>query len=294
MLLSMTGHGEGRHENDALAAAVEIRTINNRYLKLSLRCNENYTALEGHVERAVKKQVKRGTVQVQIQVTRKRHVEDYCINGDVLESYRKQIDKLQSQWHLSDAIPLEAMLALPGVIEEGAGVGAELEDDWPVIEQALGEALSNLTTMRTTEGEELAEDLRANAQTIAAELDQIEARLPDLADEYRQRLVERVNRTLENHDIRLEPADVIREVSLYAERSDVSEEIVRLRSHLKQFDVHLRSAESTGRKLDFVTQEMFREANTIGSKSSDTVVPPHVVEIKAAIERMREQVQNVE
>ena len=294
MLLSMTGCGMAQCESETLSVSVEIRTINNRYFKLSLRCNQNYAALEARVERVLKDEIKRGTVQVQIQVSRKRQSADYTINAEVLDSYRQQLETITTRWHLSDAMSLDSLLSLPGVVDEGTAVAADLEADWPLIESTLHEALADLSAMRNSEGIALAADLRANGATISAELDTIEARLPDLADEYRQRLLERINRTLQGHDIQLEAGDVIREISLYAERSDVSEEIVRLRSHLEQFELHLASAESSGRKLDFVTQEMFREANTIGSKSSDTVIPPHVVEIKAAIERMREQVQNVE
>jgi uncharacterized protein (TIGR00255 family) len=140
----------------------------------------------------------------------------------------------------------------------------------------------------------MAADLQLNARTIAQELESIAARAPDIGDAYRARLEDRLKRVLAEYQLSLDPADLIKEVSIYAERTDISEEIVRLRSHLQQFDVMLAETESTGRKLEFLTQEMFREANTIGSKANDVQIARHVIEIKAAIERIREMIQNIE
>ena len=136
--------------------------------------------------------------------------------------------------------------------------------------------------------------LVANCRTAAASLDQIERRAPLVVEEYRGRLFERLKRTLAEVDVTLDPAEVIKEVSLFADRSDISEEIVRLRSHLEQFLASMELPESSGRKLDFLTQEMFREANTIGSKANDVEIARHVIEIKTAVERIREMIQNIE
>src|SRR5262249_48007238 len=137
-------------------------------------------------------------------------------------------------------------------------------------------------------------DLTANCRAIAAELKQIAVRAPSVIDAYRVRLEERVRSALEEHQLALNPADLVREVAIFAERSDISEEIVRLESHLQQFDKFMASSESAGRKLEFLTQEMLREVNTIGSKSTDVEIARHVIEIKASIERLREMIQNVE
>ena len=148
--------------------------------------------------------------------------------------------------------------------------------------------------MRTQEGEAMAADLRANREQIATELTEIERRAPLVAEAYRTRLTDRLQKTLEQYQISLDPADLIKEISIFAERSDISEETVRLRSHLEQFNELLTAQESSGRKLEFLTQEMFRETNTIGSKANDVDISRHVIEIKAAIERIREMIQNVE
>jgi uncharacterized protein (TIGR00255 family) len=154
--------------------------------------------------------------------------------------------------------------------------------------------MDNLSHMREEEGRAMATDLAANCRAIAGELDAIAERAPLMVETYRNRLEERLKKLLAEQSVTLEPADLIREVSIFAERSDISEEIVRLRSHLEQFDAIMGLAESSGRKLEFLIQEMFREVNTIGSKSTDVEIARHVIEIKTAIERLREMIQNVE
>jgi uncharacterized protein (TIGR00255 family) len=151
-----------------------------------------------------------------------------------------------------------------------------------------------MAKMRAEEGATMAADLAANAASIAKELDAIEVRAPLVAEGYRTRLSDRLAKTLAEYEVTLQPGDLIREISIYAERSDISEEIVRLRSHLEQFSATLKLPESSGRKLEFLVQEMFRETNTIGSKANDVEISMHVIEIKGAIERIREMIQNVE
>ena len=185
-------------------------------------------------------------------------------------------------------------MPLPGVVDDASGEAVDATADWPVIQRTVQAALENLGRMRGEEGRAMAVDLAANCRAAAASLDQIERRAPVVIEEYRNRLFERLKRTLAELDVALEPADVIKEVSLFADRSDISEEIVRLRSHLEQFQATMELPESSGRKLDFLTQEMFREANTIGSKANDVEIARHVIEIKTAIERIREMIQNIE
>ena len=154
--------------------------------------------------------------------------------------------------------------------------------------------MQNLAHMRTDEGRAMAADLRSNCLSIVTELAEIERRAPLVAGGYRTRLTERLQTVLAEFQVSLNPTDLIKEVSIFAERSDISEETVRLRSHLEQFDTIMELPESSGRKLEFLVQEMFREANTIGSKANDVQISRHVIDIKAAIERIREMIQNVE
>jgi uncharacterized protein (TIGR00255 family) len=290
----MTGFGEAHRQAEGLAVAVEVRTINNRYFKLTLKCGEGYSLLEPEIESVVRRQIRRGTVQVSLRVDRVRGSEDYQLNQVVLANYRRQLDGLAREWQVDDTVPLASLLLLPGVVIENPTSPAEAEEEWPLVRDALESAMQNLAQMRTDEGRAMAADLRANCQALAIELTHIEARAPLVVTAYRERLAERLRAALAEFAVTLDPGDIIKEVGIFAERSDISEEIVRLRSHLEQFDSIMELPESSGRKLEFLTQEMFRETNTIGSKANDVQIARHVIDIKAGIERIREMIQNVE
>lgn len=294
MLLSMTGFGEAHYQADGLAMSVELRTINSRYFKLSLKCGEGYSALEPEIENVVRQQIRRGTLQVALRVDRTKKPDDFQINTSVLASYRRQLDELHRAWNAPNSVPIESLLMLPGVVAEHPTTADEAERDWPLIRSTLEAAMENLAKMRAEEGRAMGADLRANCQIVADELAHIETRAPQVAEAYRTRLVERLRGVLAEFQVTLDAADLIKEVSIFAERCDISEEIVRLRSHLAQFDTIMELPESSGRKLEFLTQEMFREANTIGSKANDVQISRHVIDVKAAIERVREMIQNVE
>ena len=294
MLLSMTGFGEAQCQQDDLAVAVEVRTVNSRFFKLAVRAGEGYGSIEPQIEAIVRKIVRRGTVQVNVRVDRTRAPEDYRINAAVLERYRLQIEALGRQWDASGSVPLESLLSLPGVVDEAAGNKSDAAADWPLIRRTVETAMENLARMRAEEGRAMAADLKANCRTIAAEVDRIAQRAPLVVDAFRGRLEDRLGKILGEVDVALDPADVLKEVGLIAERCDISEEIVRLRSHLDQFEADLDSSESSGRKLEFLSQEMFRETNTIGSKANDVEIARGVIEIKAAVERIREMIQNIE
>lgn len=296
MLLSMTGFGEAHCHKDGLAVSVEVRTINSRYLKVSTRISEGYASLEPMVEAVVRQQVRRATAQVNIRIHQTHSADDYQINVAVLEGYRRQLDVLSRQWKLNDgdSVPLASLLPLPGVVSEESVAAVDVEACWPIVQETVVAALTNLDRMRTEEGRAMGVDLEANRQAIGASLEQIAVRSPVVVDNYRTRLQERLKRALGELSITLEESDILKEVSLFADRSDISEEIVRLRSHLEQFATIMQATESSGRKLEFLTQEMVREANTIGSKANDVEIARLVIEIKTAVERIREMIQNVE
>ncbi len=294
MLLSMTGFGEARCLAERLAVSAEVRCINSRYFKLSLRTAEGCGPLEPKMEAVVRRRVRRGTIQVNLRVERTAAAEDDRIDVAVLEGYRRQLEAIQRQWGTGDGIGPEVLLGLPGVIREDFGCSASMADDWPLIGEVLESALEQLDQMRRDEGQAMAADLKANCDTIAARLEEVRRRAPLVVEAYRTRLAERLERVLAEIDVRVDAADLLKEVSLFADRSDISEEIVRLESHLEQFAGIMAAPESSGRKLDFLTQEMVRETNTIGSKANDVEISRQVIEIKAAIERIREMVQNIE
>jgi uncharacterized protein (TIGR00255 family) len=238
--------------------------------------------------------MRRGTVQVNLRVERKSSAENYRINDTVIESYRAQLETLVRRNKWKDTVGLETLLQLPGSVEEQSRANVEPREDWPVIEPVLQTALDAVNKMRIDEGAALLVDLAGNIQAIERFVDQIATRSPDVSEAYQARLAQRVNKSLAELNVTVEPADLIREVSLFVDRSDTSEEVVRLRSHLQQFAEALQLPESSGRKLEFIAQEMGREVNTIGSKANDAEISRHVVEVKSALERIREQIQNVE
>ena len=294
MLLSMTGFGEACCQQGGVAVSVEVRTINSRYFKLLVRTSDGYASLEPRIEAIVRKQIRRGTIQVNVRIDRARSPDDYRINAEVLGGYRQQLEAMRNEWNLSQPVSVESLLMLPGVVNEDSSGSVDAADDWPLIRETLETAMESLHRMRVEEGRAMAADLEANCRAVAASLEQVASRAPLVVEAYRTRLKERLNRTLAEFNVTLDPADVLKEVGLFAERSDISEETVRLRSHLEQFDRIMQAPESSGRKLDFLTQEMVREANTIGSKANDVEISRQVIEIKAAVERIREMIQNVE
>lgn len=294
MPLSMTGFGEAHRQESGLTVSVEVRTINSRYFKISTRTSDGYGSIEPQIEAVVRNRIRRGTIQVNVRVDQAKSPDDYRIDTRVLDSYRHQIEAMYRIWGATESFSLDSLLLLPGVVDEKAAGRANAAEQWPVIEATLEEALANLDHMRAEEGRAMAADLRANCRAAISCLDEIQRRTPLVAEAYRARLEERLKRVLAEVDVKFDPSDVIKEVGLFAERSDISEEIVRLRSHFEQFEAMLEISESSGRKMEFLSQEMFREVNTIGSKANDVEISRQVIEIKAAIERIREMIQNVE
>jgi uncharacterized protein (TIGR00255 family) len=290
VLLSMTGYGDARHQSDGLNVSIELRALNNRYLKVSLRATDPYHLLEPEFEKVIRRTVRRGTLQVHLRLERQVAAQDFRINMTALRSYLDQVRQVVPE----DSQLLAQVLALPGVVPEPGQSTSHLHDDWPILEKVLNQALARLQQMRLEEGKAMAQEFLTHRDSIAGHLERIRTRTPQVAGLYRDRLLERVRALLGELDVKIDRNDLIKEVSIFAERSDISEEVVRLSSHLDQFQEMMNEPESPGRKLEFLTQEMFREANTIGSKASDVEISRDVVEIKGTLEKIRELVQNIE
>ncbi len=290
----MTGHGEATTAAPGANVHAEIRTVNNRYLKVQVR-TDGPAAWESNIEALVRESVRRGAVQVSLKIDCESSAEKFRLNEAVLNGYADQLSALlytRNPHQPPPQIPWGSLLSLPGVVREPQV--AQPDELWPLVEQATRQALASLDKMRRDEGAAMASDMNQNCQAVAEDLNAIEVRAPLVIDAYRQRLSDRLNGWLEAHQVTLQPADIVREIGVFADRADISEEIVRLRSHLEQFHATLAAAESNGRKLDFLVQEMFREVNTIGAKGNDVEISRRVVGMKTAIERLREMVQNVE
>jgi uncharacterized protein (TIGR00255 family) len=293
----MTGFGEARTQTDALTVAVEVRAVNNRHLKVTVRGTEPYPMLEPELEKVVRRHVRRGTLIVHVRVDRQAQPTDLGLNVGALKTYLQQIRAACDEIGRPDLLApiLPGVLALPGIASESGFAGAVPDDEWPVVERCLESALKKLDGMRREEGKAMATELLTHHKQVVEQLVAIGRHLPTVTAEYRQRILDRVRQAVADTGVRVEPEHLIREVALFADRSDVAEEVTRLGSHLDQFAELVRSGgEGAGRKLEFVIQEMGRETNTLGSKAGDVTISRHVVEIKATLEKVRELVQNVE
>lgn len=289
----MTGIGEARVESDRLSVCVELRSVNNRHLKVSLRGPEAYLSLEHEVETLIRSRISRGTITVQLRVDRLEGDAGYTLQLGVMRDYVRQLRAIASELHLPPLGDIAPLLTLPGVVVEGSAARLEPADG-ALIQQALSAALDRLQEFRAREGEAMAQELSQLCAALEASLAAIRARAPQVVEAYRQRLTTRIEDLLREAGLSASGVDLVREVGLFADRSDINEELTRLGSHLDQFRSLITGRESTGRTMEFLCQEMNREINTIGSKANDVEIARSVVHCKNSIERIREIVQNVE
>ena len=289
----MTGFGEARERCDDVLCRVELRSVNNRHFKLSLRCPDGLMQFETDLEHLLRETISRGSVSLVIRFERSTNSAAPRIGAAALADYWQQIQKICQE--VGAAVPeIGSLLTLPGVLEDGDLDSTTAKQLWPTVERAVRIASGHLNEFRRREGGSMADELRSQSSLIAAQVDQIAAQAPQVIVEYRDKLLQRVNDLVKELDARLGPSDVLREVALFSDRCDITEEITRLRSHLAQFQKLLDDPTSQGRKLDFMCQELFREVNTIGSKANHIGISHAAVEAKVCVERMREIVQNVE
>lgn len=293
MAVSMTGCGEGVASEGGSTCRVELRGVNNKHFKLSLRAREGFSTLEPRIEAAIRGRVRRGTVQVTLDVTGPAAMPARRLDKTQLAAYLDDLADFCATHDLPLPISADPLLGLPGILVDEQADPATVDRTWPLVARALEVALDRYDQMRRTEGATLAADMRSGCADIAALAAGIRERVPEVVVAYRDRLLERVGKLLADRTTTLSDADVAREVALVADRTDIAEELVRLQSHLDQFD-RLLDEDSPGRALDFLAQELGREANTIASKSLDVRIAHAVVEIKTRIERLREQAQNIE
>lgn len=292
LIKSMTGFGRGEINNEKVKINVEMKSVNHRYCEIVLRMPRSLNVLEDRIKRVIQKRIARGRVEVYIKI-------ELCgenralvrADSELTASYLKALTELNSTFNLPGEITISKLLQLPGVfnLEEPE---EDVELWWPALESTLHHALDGLMQMRIKEGKQLSEDVVVRAKRISEMVAQIERRSPVVVEEYRERLKQRLKDILEQGN--LDPSRLEGEVVIFAERSSITEEIVRLGSHLTQLAGCLNSGESVGRKMDFLLQEMNREINTIASKASDLTINSLVVEAKSELEKIREQIQNME
>ena len=298
MLLSMTGSGEAQESTPDLTLSIELRSVNNRHLKISVRGSDPFPQLEAEFEKVIRKTVRRGSIQVQVRATRSTPTTEAKLNTNTLAAYLKQIVQVCSENGTPELLPhlASGLLSLPGIAaEHGASVGLP-DEDWPQVERVLTAGLVQLQKARQQEGQAMADELMAQHRAMIADLGRVKELIPGVTTNYRKRIVERVRQAVAEAGITIEPDQLIREVAIFADRTDVSEEVMRLSAHAEQFVelVTKGAIDGAGRRLEFVVQEMGREINTLGSKAGDVAISRLVVEMKAALEKVRELIQNVE
>lgn len=288
----MTGFGAAAAEHGGVSLRAEVRTVNHKHLQVKLRLPSEFLQFEADVEELVKKKLDRGAVSLNVHLASTARVGGPQVRADVAARLHKDLLKLARELKLEPRLSLDTLAQLPGVVA-GSLDPLTLEHESKLLFKVVQAALVALESMREAEGRALAADLRKHRKALEKLTAAVEKRMPLVVQGHHAALERRVEELLGNR-LGVSPGDLAREVALLADKLDVSEELARLKSHFAQFDAILDRSGPVGRQLDFLVQEFLRETNTIGSKCTDANVAHAVVEMKTAIERLREQVQNVE
>jgi uncharacterized protein (TIGR00255 family) len=293
MIVSMTGFGDANGEHSGTHYAVEIRSLNNRFFKSTIKLPEHVSGLEPELETMLREKLGRGSITFILKMRTESAEAAYHINSAALLAYLQQLQAIP-ELDKRVTIDLAVLLGLPGVCQEPRDDTDEIAKHGPKVRELAEKAIAKLDAMRQREGEGLFKDLMKHIALVSTCLKAIQKRAPFVIDDYHKRLTQRVNQLVAKAELQVSQTDLLKEVAVFAERADIAEEIQRLNSHLEAFEQSCRSTEHAGRKLDFITQEMLREANTIASKANDAEIARNIVDIKGAIDRLKEQVQNVE
>jgi len=291
---SMTGYGRGECAQDGFKITVEVSSVNRKQAEVSVTLPRELELLEAQIRDAINNLVARGRVNARVtlhtaenKLSARKH-----INEQLAKAYAAELARLAKQLKLAGEVTLDQVLRAPGVFqtdEELAGT----EDLWPAVQKALNQSLAALVKMREREGAHLAKDLTARIGVMRTAVEKVQQQAPTTAANYRQNLLERI-KSAGLEAIAPDDERLLKEIVLFADRSDISEELTRLQSHFQQYEDCRKSKEPVGRTLDFLAQEMNREINTIGSKANDAVISREIVTLKAELEKFREQAQNVE
>lgn len=293
MIKSMTGFGRGEYSDTNYSIKIEIKAVNHRYNDISVKLPRHINYLEENIKKVVKNDISRGKVDIYVNLEYISESSiDIKVDMNLAKSYKQALDKINNELNLDGDIRINNVLSLPDIITTQRKEISE-EEIWEVLKNSLNMALDDIMTMKIREGKELEIDMISHLTKIEEVLNKIEERSPLVVAEYKEKLKLRINDLLDNN-AEVDEDKLNYEVAYFADKSNINEEIIRLKSHIGQFKNILKEEDTVGRKLDFLIQEMNREINTIGSKASDIEISSQVVDIKAEIEKIREQVQNVE
>lgn len=294
MLKSMTGYGEAITQARHFVLAVEIKSVNNRFLKISAKVPEEVSYVQNPIEDRVRRSLPRGSVNVSVRFEPSTNADLYEIDEGVLKKYVETVRRLASELGTKEDLRIKDLLLLPGVVHTETALLLGKEEVLPAALETVDRALAEVGRMRATEGAAMEAEFRDRLKAIRRLLDQVREVHPRALQEHHSRLRERIDGLLKGSDASLSGPDLLREIAIVAERADIAEEISRLDSHVSQFLEALGSVEPVGRKLEFIVQEMFRECNTMASKSTSNELNEHVVDMKTEVTRLKEQVLNVE
>lgn len=288
----MTGYGRGEVDAEGVKFSVELNSVNRKQSDIVINLPREFSELEPLVRQAINEKLSRGRTNVNVNYQQGTNgARKLALDTSLARSYHDAMRALQRELNAPGEITIDKILAAPGVMKL-AEDNMNAAQAWPAVERALNTALAELIKMREREGKHLAKDLIHRLKVIRSEIKQVRALFPEVVKKYRAALFERIQKA--GLDLSLDDERLLKEVSIFADRSDVSEELTRLESHLAQFAHHLRKNEPVGRTLEFITQEIFRELNTLGAKANDAAISQHVVVCKAELEKIREQIQNLE
>ena len=290
----MTGYGEAQGEADGVSYAVEIKTVNNRYFKTIIKVPELATFLEEDIDKLLRNNISRGTVNYALRLKDTSANALFDIDEAALQAVMEKLSRAGSSAGINGAIDIGNLLTLPGIIRPELPDKERAGHIKKRVLEISQKALDKLKQMRATEGGYLEADIKKCCTAIEDDLKQIRSRSSIIMQEYAEKLKKRVNELLAHAELKIDEGILAREVAIFADRSDISEEVSRLDSHLQQFEQCCNGVDQAGRRLDFISQELLREANTIASKASDTETTRYVVNIKCQIDRIKEQVQNIE
>lgn len=292
MLKSMTGYGRAQFTDEDIKITVEIKSVNHRFLEPVIKLPRKYSLLEERVKDTIRTYLNRGRIEVWIGIEElSKQKGALRVDKDLAMEYYDSLKELANLVGISPEISIYELSCLEGVVAVQEQE-TDLDLVWGKINIPFHEALEQLINMRVKEGEKLKEDLHGRTKILLNIVSEIENRAPGVVEAHTARLQERISSFAEGVDI--DPSRLAAEIAIFAEKSDITEEIVRFKSHLNQMEESIMSQEPVGRKMDFLMQELNREANTMGSKSPDLILSQKVVEVKSEIEKMREQIQNIE
>jgi uncharacterized protein (TIGR00255 family) len=288
----MTGYGRGDADHRGAKLSVELNSVNRKQSDIVVNLPRDLAELEPRIRQTINERISRGRMNVLVTLQESANgARKLALDTGLARSYHEAMLTLQKELSVPGEITIGTILQAPGVMRSPEH-SVDAAEAWPILQQALAAALAELIKMREREGKHLAKDLIHRLKVLRKEIKEVRALYPDVTKKYRSALLERIEKAGLN--LPIDDERLLKEVSFFADRSDISEELTRLESHLTQFAHHLRKNEPVGRTLEFITQEIFRELNTLGTKSNNAAISQHVVACKSELEKIREQVQNLE